>query len=166
MRQCEIIIGILYKMTLDNNIHCHNQRKGGSMSTPTEQGVGNMGADATKAVGAATQGEGGYDSEFYSSGIIFSKSTNLGVDSKGKEKLSMLLDEAATEALIEAVNHVKSLGKRIKLQVHYTEDNSFLFVKEVQPKGAGFTKAKTGGARPGAASADIKSKIANMKRPS
>ena len=125
-----------------------------------------MGADATKAVGAATQGEGGYNSEFYSSGIIFSKSTDLGVDSKGKEKLSMLLDEAATEALIEAVNHVKSLGKRIKLQVHYTEDNSFPSVKENQPKGAGFTKAKTGGARPGAASADIKSQIANMKRPS
>lgn len=123
-----------------------------------------MGIDANKVAGI-TQGEDG--NEFYSSGIIFSKSTNLGVDSKGKEKLSMLLDEAATEALIEAVNHVKSLGKRIKLQVHYTEDNSFLFVKEVQPKGAGFIKAKTaGGTRPGAASADVKAKIASMKRPS
>lgn len=110
----------------------------------------------------ANGGEGG--DEFFSSPIIFSKSTNLGVDSKGKEKLSMLLDEAQTEMLVEAVNHVKSLGKRIKLQVHYTEDNSFLFIKEVQPKGAGFVKAKAGGAR--TAGADIKAKIASMKRPS
>lgn len=137
------------------------------MSTPTEQGVGSMGTTDTPA---KTQTQGAYEgegSEFYSSGIIFSKSTNLGVDSKGKEKLSMLLDEAQTDMLVAAVNHVKSLGKRIKLQIHYTEENSFLFIKEVQPKGAGFAKAKAaGGARPGAASADIKSKIANMKRPS
>lgn len=105
------------------------------------------------------------DSEFYSSGIIFSKSTNLGQDSKGKEKLSMLLDEEQTEMLVEAVNHVKSLGKRIKLQIHYTEDNSFIFIKEVQPPGARL--AKKGGSssyKPVTSGDDVKAKIAGMKK--
>lgn len=109
----------------------------------------------------------GVEVEFYSSPIIFSKSTNLGQDSKGKDKLTILLDEAQTDMLAEAVNYVKSLGKRIKLQMHYTADNSFLFVKEVQPKGATFTKKTGGGSssfRPATGGADIKAKIAGMKK--
>jgi len=103
-------------------------------------------------------------SEFYSSGIIFSKSTNLSTDSKGRNQVSMLLSEEQTAQLIEAVEKIKSLGKRAKLQVHYTDDNSFLFIKEVQPKGAGFKKTAGGAPMASKGAEGIRSKIAGIKR--
>ena len=111
--------------------------------------------------------ESAAEKEFYSSGVIFSKSTSVKEDSKGRNQLSLLLSEDETKQLTEAIAQINTLGARAKLQIHFTEDNSFFFIKEVQPKGATFTKKAGvggGGYKPKTGGADVAAKLAAMKK--
>jgi hypothetical protein len=108
------------------------------------------------------------EGEFYSSPMIFSKSSGIGEDNKGRTKVHLLLSDEESKMLAESVNLLVSGGKRVKIQIHLTDDNAFFFIKEVQPKGAAFSKkASTGGAsgyKPATGGNDVRSKIAGMKK--
>jgi len=96
--------------------------------------------------------------------LIFVKSHNVGEDSKGRYKLDLRFSEEETKMIIEELGKVKS---RAKIQIHVGETSAFLFIKEVQERGAFFNKKPmTGGGngyKPATGGADVKAKIASMK---
>jgi hypothetical protein len=102
--------------------------------------------------------------------LIFVKSHSVGEDSKGRQKFDLRLSEEETQQLISELGKIKS---RAKIQVHIGETSAFMFVKEVQERGAAFGAKKTsgsvstgngGGYKPRTSGDDVKSKLAAMKK--
>lgn len=108
-----------------------------------------MQTTATTEVGATTPQES-------TEKLIFVKSHSSGTDSKGRNKLDLRFSEEETKMVIEELGKIKS---RAKIQLHYSDNTAFLFIKEVQEKGASFQKKSTSGAN----AADVKSKVQAFK---
>lgn len=88
--------------------------------------------------------------------LIFVKSHSSGLDSKGRNKLDLRFSEEETKTIIEELGKIKA---RAKIQIHYSDNTAFLFIKEVAEKGVGFAK-KTGNT---SQMADVKSKVQAFK---
>lgn len=86
-----------------------------------------------------TSGGGSQQEEMTKDTLIFVKSKSLGEDSKGRTKLDLRFSEEATEQIKAEL----AKCSKVKFQIHYSEDNAFIFVKQVQERGATFTKSKT-----------------------
>lgn len=91
--------------------------------------------------------------------LIFVKSKSVGEDSKGRTKLDLRFSEEETKQIIEELGKIKA---RVKLQIHYSDDTAFLFVKEVQEKGETFVK-KAVSPKAGAVATGTSSRIASLK---
>lgn len=87
----------------------------------------------------ATSGGTAQQEELTKDTLIFVKSKSLGEDSKGRTKLDLRFSEEATEQIKAEL----AKCSKVKFQIHYSEDNAFIFVKQVQERGATFTKSKT-----------------------
>lgn len=92
--------------------------------------------------------------------LIFVKSKSVGEDSKGRTKVDLRFSEEETKQILAEMAKIKA---RVKLQIHYSDDTAFLFVKEVQERGETFVKKA--GAAPKAASvaSGTSSRIAGLK---
>jgi len=97
--------------------------------------------------------------------LIFVKSHSVGEDSKGRQKVDLRFSEEETKQIIAELGKIKS---RAKIQVHIGETSAFLFVKEVQERGASFGAGKKGasgnGYKPATGGADVRAKLAGMKK--
>ena len=97
--------------------------------------------------------------------LIFVKSHSVGEDSKGRQKVDLRFSEEETKQIIAELSKIKS---RAKIQVHIGETSAFLFVKEVQERGASFgpNKKSAGGNgyKPATGGADVRAKLAGMKK--
>lgn len=91
--------------------------------------------------------------------LIFVKSKSVGEDSKGRTKLDLRFSEEETKQIIEELGKIKA---RVKLQIHYSDETAFLFVKEVQEKGEVFSK-KASAPKAAAVSTGTSSRIASLK---
>lgn len=92
--------------------------------------------------------------------LIFVKSKSVGEDSKGRTKLDLRFSEDETKQLLSEMAKIK---ERVKLQIHYSEETAFVFVKEVQERGVAFVK-KAAPAVKGAVSPTTAAKVAALKK--
>lgn len=90
--------------------------------------------------------------------LIFVKSKSVGEDSKGRTKLDLRFSEEETKQIIEELGKIKA---RVKLQIHYSDETAFLFVKEVQEKGETFSKKAA--TKQNSVAAGTSSRIAALK---
>lgn len=76
--------------------------------------------------------------------LIFVKSKSVGQDSKGRTKVDLRFSESETAQIKEELAKINS---RVKLQIHIDledeQSSAFIFIKEVQEKGAAFAPKKS-----------------------
>lgn len=104
---------------------------------------------------------GGASAELPKDTLIFVKSKSVGTDSKGRTKLDLRFSAEETQQILAELAKIK---ERVKLQIHYSDDTAFLFVKEVQERGETFVKKASNGSKPaGGVASGTSSRIAALK---
>lgn len=104
---------------------------------------------------------GGTPAELPKDTLIFVKSKSVGTDSKGRTKLDLRFSAEETQQILAELAKIK---ERVKLQIHYSDDTAFLFVKEVQERGETFVKKASNGSKPaGGVASGTSSRIAALK---
>lgn len=109
-----------------------------------------------------TQVGAGAGSELPKDTLIFVKSKSVGTDSKGRTKLDLRFSAEETQQILAELAKIK---ERVKLQIHYSDDTAFLFVKEVQERGETFVKkaATSAPGKSGGVASGTSSRIAALK---
>lgn len=96
--------------------------------------------------------------------LIFVKSKSVGQDSKGRTKVDLRFSESETAQIKEELAKINS---RVKLQIHIDleeeQSSAFIFIKEVQEKGAAFGTKKPAFGPKTSASPAVSDKVAALK---
>jgi len=106
------------------------------------------------------QNSGTTQAELPKDTLIFVKSKSVGTDSKGRTKLDLRFSAEETQQILAELAKIK---ERVKLQIHFSEETAFLFVKEVQEKGETFVKKAASPKAAGGVAAGTSSRIASLK---
>lgn len=96
--------------------------------------------------------------------LIFVKSKSVGQDSKGRTKVDLRFSESETAQIKEELAKINS---RVKLQIHIDleeeQSSAFIFIKEVQEKGAAFGAKKPAFGSKTSANPAVSDKVAALK---